>query len=224
MALLRVNFTFHTGFKHNRFSNVRLSGSWDATGEFSNQWSIVPMALIGGLDRLRCIHRKRAVGQYPSGRGFPVGCDRRYRQCAEHVGGAQPKCLMKTRASATEVSFLRQAERNKTIGLSPDADSARRNISSRRYPTQAFTLRCGHRMREKSKWFSRHFLSRAVPRRRDISLMTAQASIRALQSCRWLPQAAGFGKANLARRPHWPTSAASSIGCTCTGSRMNKMW
>ena len=39
MALLRVNFTFHTGLKHKRFSNVLLSGSWDATGKFSNQWS-----------------------------------------------------------------------------------------------------------------------------------------------------------------------------------------
>jgi 1,4-alpha-glucan branching enzyme len=45
MALLRVNFTFHTGLKHNPFSNVRLSGSWDATGKVSNQWSNVPMAL-----------------------------------------------------------------------------------------------------------------------------------------------------------------------------------
>jgi 1,4-alpha-glucan branching enzyme len=45
MALLRVNFTFHTGLKHKRFFNVRLSGSWDATGRFSNQWSNVPMAL-----------------------------------------------------------------------------------------------------------------------------------------------------------------------------------
>jgi hypothetical protein len=32
MALLSVNFTFHTGLKYKRFSNVRLSGSWDATG------------------------------------------------------------------------------------------------------------------------------------------------------------------------------------------------
>ena len=53
MALLSVNFTFHTGLKHKRFSNARLSGSWDATGS-------------------------------------------------------------ETRASATEVSFLRQAQRNKT--------------------------------------------------------------------------------------------------------------
>ena len=45
MAQIAVTFRFHSGLKHKVFSNVRLSGSWDATGKFSNQWTEVPMAL-----------------------------------------------------------------------------------------------------------------------------------------------------------------------------------
>ncbi len=44
MAQIAVNFTFHSGVKRQLFRNVRLSGSWDATGQFSNQWTEVPMA------------------------------------------------------------------------------------------------------------------------------------------------------------------------------------
>jgi len=43
MAGITVNFTFHSGVKRRLFRNVRLSGSWDATGKFSNQWTEVPM-------------------------------------------------------------------------------------------------------------------------------------------------------------------------------------
>jgi 1,4-alpha-glucan branching enzyme len=43
MAQIAVNFTFHSGVKRHLFRNVRLSGSWDATGQFSNQWTAVPM-------------------------------------------------------------------------------------------------------------------------------------------------------------------------------------
>ncbi|MGO9258300.1 MAG: alpha-amylase family glycosyl hydrolase [Bryobacteraceae bacterium] len=44
MAQIAVNFTFHSGVKRRLFSNVRLSGSWNATGQFSNQWTEAPMA------------------------------------------------------------------------------------------------------------------------------------------------------------------------------------
>jgi 1,4-alpha-glucan branching enzyme len=44
MAQITVNFTFHSGVKRQLFSNVRLSGSWDASGQFSNQWTEVAMA------------------------------------------------------------------------------------------------------------------------------------------------------------------------------------
>ena len=43
MAQIAVNFTFHSGVRRHLFRNVRLSGSWDAAGQFSNQWTAVPM-------------------------------------------------------------------------------------------------------------------------------------------------------------------------------------
>jgi 1,4-alpha-glucan branching enzyme len=39
MANIEVSFMFHAGVKRHLFRNVRLSGSWDANGRFSNQWS-----------------------------------------------------------------------------------------------------------------------------------------------------------------------------------------
>jgi 1,4-alpha-glucan branching enzyme len=44
MAVIIVNFIFHSGVKRHLFRNVRLSGSWNATGQFSNQWTETPMA------------------------------------------------------------------------------------------------------------------------------------------------------------------------------------
>ena len=43
MAIITVNFTFHSGLKRQLFRNVRLSGSWDSNGQFSNQWTEAPM-------------------------------------------------------------------------------------------------------------------------------------------------------------------------------------
>jgi 1,4-alpha-glucan branching enzyme len=45
MAQIPVSFTFHSGIKRKLFQNVRLSGSWDTNGLFSNQWTQVPMAM-----------------------------------------------------------------------------------------------------------------------------------------------------------------------------------
>src|SRR5579863_854413 len=39
MGLITVIFTFHSGMKRHLFDNVRLSGSWDANGEFSSLWT-----------------------------------------------------------------------------------------------------------------------------------------------------------------------------------------
>src|SRR5271154_4435538 len=43
MAQIVVTFTFHSGVKRHLFQNVRLSGSWDANGMVSNQWTQTPM-------------------------------------------------------------------------------------------------------------------------------------------------------------------------------------
>jgi 1,4-alpha-glucan branching enzyme len=44
MTLIAVKFTFHSAMKRRLFSNVRLSGSWDTAGRFSDQWTQSPMA------------------------------------------------------------------------------------------------------------------------------------------------------------------------------------
>ena len=52
MAQIAVTFTFHSGVNRHLFRNVRLSGSWDAAGHFSNQWTNVPMT--ASLDETGC--------------------------------------------------------------------------------------------------------------------------------------------------------------------------
>ena len=43
MASVNVTFTFHSGVKRTLFQNLRLSGSWDASGKSSPQWTQTPM-------------------------------------------------------------------------------------------------------------------------------------------------------------------------------------
>jgi len=44
MPGINVLFTFHAGISRRLFQNVRLTGSWDATGKYSSQWSQTAMA------------------------------------------------------------------------------------------------------------------------------------------------------------------------------------
>ena len=43
MALISVNFVYLTGLRRPVVRNVRLSGSWDGQGRWSDQWTTVPM-------------------------------------------------------------------------------------------------------------------------------------------------------------------------------------
>jgi 1,4-alpha-glucan branching enzyme len=52
MAVIAVNFTFHSGLKRQLFRNVRLTGSWDSSGTLSSAWSIAPMT--ASLDIFGC--------------------------------------------------------------------------------------------------------------------------------------------------------------------------
>jgi len=44
MPRIAVALTFHGGVRQQIFRNVRVSGSWDANGMFSDQWTQTPMA------------------------------------------------------------------------------------------------------------------------------------------------------------------------------------
>jgi len=49
---LIVEFTFHVGLTRGAFRNPRLSGSWDASGRYSDQWTELPME--GSPDETGC--------------------------------------------------------------------------------------------------------------------------------------------------------------------------
>jgi len=53
MAPITVRFTFRSGLKRDLFRNVKLSGSWDTAGKFSNQWTQVPMT--ASVDETGCV-------------------------------------------------------------------------------------------------------------------------------------------------------------------------
>jgi 1,4-alpha-glucan branching enzyme len=43
MSTIIVNFTYFTGLKRQIFHNVRLFGSWDESGKYSDKWTFIPM-------------------------------------------------------------------------------------------------------------------------------------------------------------------------------------
>src|SRR3990172_94822 len=49
-----VRFVYFTGIKRNVFSSVRVRGSWDAGGRYSEQWSDLPMELTVAPDGTPC--------------------------------------------------------------------------------------------------------------------------------------------------------------------------
>lgn len=50
MALIPVQFTYFTGLRRDIFRNVRLTGSWDENGRYSEHWTSIPMAQMTGED------------------------------------------------------------------------------------------------------------------------------------------------------------------------------
>src|SRR3954447_11505753 len=50
MAPKRVRFRYITGIRRDLFDNARLTGSWDATGHYSDTWSTTPMRKITAED------------------------------------------------------------------------------------------------------------------------------------------------------------------------------
>jgi 1,4-alpha-glucan branching enzyme len=50
MANIQVTFIYLTGIRSALFRNPRLSGSWDSNGNYSGDWTSVPMEVITGED------------------------------------------------------------------------------------------------------------------------------------------------------------------------------
>ena len=68
-----VRFTYITGIRQAVFSNVRLSGSWDANGMYSTAWSTVPMAAITGPDGCPAYQATVDIDASPAGAQFNWG-------------------------------------------------------------------------------------------------------------------------------------------------------
>ncbi len=68
MARIAVTFTFHSGVKRHLFRNVRLAGSWDASGHFSDHWTVAPMT--ASLDETGCDAFSASVWFDPSQTGL----------------------------------------------------------------------------------------------------------------------------------------------------------
>lgn len=79
-----MKFVFDTGIRRNIFSNVRLRGSWDAAGRYSDEWTEVPMREVIGPDAARAFEAEVAFAATEVGKEFswtvlvdgPLGLDR----------------------------------------------------------------------------------------------------------------------------------------------------
>src|SRR4051794_17849426 len=68
MPQLPVRFVFHGGLCRRLFQNVRLVGSWDDHGRFSNQWSTSPM--VESPDETGCPAFQATVSLDEAQKGF----------------------------------------------------------------------------------------------------------------------------------------------------------
>ena len=68
-----VEFTYYTGFKRDIFSNVRLTGSWDASGYYSEQWQVLPMTPDTCEDGCPCFKATVNFDDSQMGRQFRWG-------------------------------------------------------------------------------------------------------------------------------------------------------
>jgi 1,4-alpha-glucan branching enzyme len=108
MAHIPVSFTFHSGVKRHLFRNVRLSGSWDAAGQFCERWTQLPMA--ASTDATGCDAFSATVAFDPGevGKRFHWGV----------IGDLDG--VPNTWAVATEVADENSDQRTRCFVLAPD--------------------------------------------------------------------------------------------------------
>jgi 1,4-alpha-glucan branching enzyme len=68
-----VEFAYYPGLGRSIFSNVRLTGSWDAAGHYSDQWTILPLAPVTGEDGCPCFKATVSFADSQIGRQFRWG-------------------------------------------------------------------------------------------------------------------------------------------------------
>ncbi|NJL10455.1 MAG: alpha-amylase, partial [Calothrix sp. SM1_7_51] len=73
MSKILVNFIYLTGIKREIFTNVRLTGSWDESGQYSDQWSLIQMQQKTGADGCPCYTATVELDENQIGRQFHWG-------------------------------------------------------------------------------------------------------------------------------------------------------
>ncbi len=73
MAKIPVEFTYLTGLQGNFFSNVRLTGSWDSKGLYSEEWSSIPMEKAIAADGCPCFRVTIGLEHSQIGQSFQWG-------------------------------------------------------------------------------------------------------------------------------------------------------
>ena len=126
MASVNVTFTFHSGVTQTLFQNVRLSGSWDATGRFSGQWTQAPM--LPSADGTGCAAFSATVALDAT----QVGTTFQWGVFADLPGAANSWVIVTevpdpNSARRRAASFSRQQRAGRIIGSRPGAGSGLRN-------------------------------------------------------------------------------------------------
>src|ERR1700744_1583166 len=73
MATQTIQFFYLTGIKAPLFTNARLQGSWDASGQYSDQWSTTPMTAITGEDGCPAFSASIPLDESQKGKTFNWG-------------------------------------------------------------------------------------------------------------------------------------------------------
>src|SRR6476620_2330228 len=88
MAMQKVEFQFITGLKGAIFRNLRLRGSWDSNGRYSDDWTESPMQEVVGEDQCPIFKASISLDLTDQGRTFKWGVALTDRRAA--ISGAFP--------------------------------------------------------------------------------------------------------------------------------------
>ena len=181
MAQIAVTFTFHSGVKRQSFRNVRLSGSWNAAGQFSNQWTETPMAQ--SPDETGC-DAFRASVSFDDGQ---TGTVFHWGVMADIVGAPN------TWVVVTEVPDENSNQRTRSFALTASGTqqdywfATGRRFGAQKYlrrvASRRFVSPFGRHMPATSKWFSPRSPATGTPT--GYIAMTGLVWIRRLRSCPW---------------------------------------
>ena len=195
---ISVQFVYAPGLKREVFRNVRLTGSWDREGRYSDDWSTIPMEEYTGEDGCPCY--RAAVGLDES----QVGWTFRWGVVVDGPAGRDKWGI------TTEVRDAHSSDRSRSFALRPrDGDAVQQE---RYYLTHNRRLGAQkHRATGRRRMASASRSGRPTPGRSRSS--SARSSTSTTPS--------GPPATTRCRRPRSPaaTSPTTARGCTPSGDR-----